>query len=84
MPSNFISAFDNQGSDNMSSTDIDPIEQRIGNFSVMIDIVAGDLQIRVYPLDKKGQPWDCPFATFDVEQHEIDALGEAEETAGAA
>ena len=45
----------------------DPIEQRLGNYSIMMDVnEAGDLQIRVYPLMDDGQPWDAPVSVFDV------------------
>ena len=39
----------------------------IGKYNVCLDVnKAGDLQIRVYPIDDKGIIWDCPFDTFDV------------------
>lgn len=59
----------------------EPIEQRIGNFSVCMDVNAdGDLQIRVYPLMTDGQPWDCPFSTFEVLSSEVADVDPEKET----
>lgn len=45
----------------------DPIEQRIGNFLLYMDINKdGDLQIRVYPVDEDGISWDFPIDTFET------------------
>ena len=44
----------------------------IGKYNVCLDVnKAGDLHIRVYPIDKKGIIWDCPFDTFDVSHADI-------------
>jgi hypothetical protein len=44
----------------------------IGKYNVCLDVNrAGDLQIRVYPIDNKGIIWDCPYDTFDVSHADI-------------
>lgn len=41
-------------------------------YNVCLDVnSAGDLQIRVYPIDKNGIIWDCPFDTFDVSHDDV-------------
>lgn len=57
------------------TVDEQPLQIRIGSYSVCMDVDEdGDLQLRVYPIDKDGQTWDSPFDTFDVLKNEIDAL----------
>jgi hypothetical protein len=59
----------------------DPIETRIGNYSVCMDVNDdGDLQVRVYPIDNVGQSWDHPIDTLDVLRQDVLDL----EKAGAA
>lgn len=49
----------------------DPVETRIGNYSVMMDVNEnGDLQLRVYPIMEDGECWDAPVAVFDVTKEE--------------
>lgn len=41
-------------------------------YNVCLDVNRdGDLQIRVYPIDKNGIIWDCPFDTFDVSHDDV-------------
>ncbi|MFC3071587.1 hypothetical protein [Shinella pollutisoli] len=56
----------------------DPITQRIGNFSVCMDVIDGDLQIRVYPVGADGQTWDYPVDTFDVRAADCSLDGNGE------
>jgi len=44
----------------------------IGKYSVCLDVnTAGDLQIRVYPIDANGITWHCPADTFDILRRDI-------------
>jgi hypothetical protein len=52
------------------NTDVESVD--VGNFNVCFDVMDGNLQIRVYPRDQKGQLWDHPCDTFDVEQQQVE------------
>lgn len=42
-------------------------------FNIVIERTEGGLALHIYPLTK-GELWDAPFTTFDVEEAEIMAL----------
>jgi hypothetical protein len=52
----------------------------IGKYSVCLDVnTAGDLQIRVYPIDANGITWHCPANTFDILRRDITEAEQAME-----
>jgi hypothetical protein len=59
-----------------NNTDVVSVD--VGSFNVCIDVEHGNLQIRVYPRDKKGQLWDHPCDTFDVDPQEIEPEAEGQ------
>jgi hypothetical protein len=62
---------DGETADAADDTDVTSVD--VGKFNLCIDVIDGNLQIRVYPRDAQGQLWDHPCDTFDVEPQQVEA-----------